>query len=934
MLNPGTFQWADFPIPYAPLPDQARDAALDSLKKRNFSALEDYKIFSQGENQPVTTNILAFTHPIHRTPEYAGLTVFNSTNGHNRESLIELLAPSTAPFHIIHQNDQFSFWSCRIFDGSLRPHLELDNISYDQLDNALEEYEADLQPKKITDVKKGYDTFTYFQDLKPLQLSLWAADITGKQLVKHFGATVRLLRLVLRRRNDMLESEKDILVTTLSIQLLGAIILSDTGVLGDDLRRERPPLDTLIKKAGEKFERYFKYDLFQRFFFEVEPAYEVLQKICYASFVPDMLKELYKTAYSREERKKSGSYDTSIHLTRRIWNNIPVEYLPPKNRVIADMTCGWGSFLVAGWERLAGLEDMEGFTLRNHIYGNDSAYFSAQLAGLGLLLSTSEDSWHIDDSDALSWEWLKTNEPTIIVGNPPFGGNRKKSSGDPSASAQRTREEVANGFLELAIERLAPGGYLAMLMPSSFVAAEASSKYRKKLLEYCDVTELWDIPAGVFDDATVRATVVFAQKKSDISHRVHHPVRVRTLQRHTLRDASHLGYTASGLVSDQFSWDEQKRKSKGSENTHIMDFKIILSEHTWDSIRAVCRDLGDYTTIIRGAIVGQKPENKRWSEYPDPREVPWLSGAKDVMPPSRPFFIDYVQSEKIIYPNALEEPRKDKNPARDKEPILAGVKVLVPYLTEPSWGKRIRTAIERRGHYISDHFYAIVPTSSAQDEHVSYEVITAILNWDVSNAWVVEHLKSPGIPKRIIESVPFPNDLNKEDCEVLKQSINQLEEAAYANQPLPKEVSERIDAVLKRAYHLDDATFTRLRKVSVWRDNPQITIDPLPDSEAANWSLSGVVERIDAQKGTITLNISDFDAPQEVRIVPAMPGWMLRPNSAFITKIPRKYIKNGIIDYAATDWGAFYPQHYTYMTEEELLAELATFLHSDKKQWA
>lgn len=177
-----------------------------------------------------------------------------------------------------------------------------------------------------------------------------------------------------------------------------------------------------------------------------------------------------------------------------------------------------------------------------------------------------------------------------------------------------------------------------------------------------------------------------------------------------------------------------------------------------------------------------------------------------------------------------------------------------------------------------------MPTSSAQDEDISHEVIAAILNWDVSNAWIVEHLKSPGIPKRIIESVPFPYDLSKDDCEVLKQSINQLEEAAYANQPLPKEASERIDAVLKRAYHLDGATFTRLRKVSEWRDNPQITIDPLPDSEAANWSLSGVVESIDAQKGTITLNISDFNAPQEVQIVPAMPGWMLRLHKCLLPR--------------------------------------------------
>ena len=114
-----------------------------------------------------------------------------------------------------------------------------------------------------------------------------------------------------------------------------------------------------------------------------------------------------------------------------------------------------------------------------------------------------------------------------------------------------------------------------------------------------------------------------------------------------------------------------------------------------------------------------------------------------------------------------------------------------------------------------------------------------------------------------------------------------------------------------------------------WDGNPQITLDPPPVSENANWSLSGTVSNVDAEHGTITLSLSGFEEPQAVQIVPSMPGWMLRPNAAFYTKIPRKYVKNGIIDFDSTDWGAFYPQHYTYLSEEALFAELASVLHED-----
>ena len=202
--------------------------------------------------------------------------------------------------------------------------------------------------------------------------------------------------------------------------------------------------------------------------------------------MPDMLSELYKAAYSKEKRKVSGSYDTPLHLTRRIWQNIPVEYLPPHKRVVADMTCGWGSFLVAAHERLSSMNDVRNVSLRDQLYGNDDASFTSQLAGLGLLLSVLEDSWHIDQSDALKWTWLDTHWPNIIVGNPPFEADRRKnlpSDGDASAGSN-TRREKANRFLEYAIDRLAPGGYLAMIMPRSFTGAEASPFPRDAQRDY------------------------------------------------------------------------------------------------------------------------------------------------------------------------------------------------------------------------------------------------------------------------------------------------------------------------------------------------------------------------------------------------------------------------------------------------------------------
>lgn len=917
-------------LPYKPLPRAAYDAARTSILQRKFpekALLDEYMFSTSNRGRTVKINMLVFAHSTHRNPaEYASFTIYNAVNGQSDDVIVRTLAESAALFHIIHRENQFSFWASSVNSmNQVEPIPVEAGIAYDQLDSVLSKYADDLQPERIINVKQGRDTFTLpiFRDnIQPLQLSLWAIDVTRKLLVEHFAQAVEVLRKYTRKQHDI--GAYDEHLTSLAIQLLGALILADTGALGDEMRLKTVSMRELIQTAHRKFERYFQLALFEDYYEAAEEAYVVLRQIRYAGFVPDMLSDLYTKAYSKEQRKKLGRFDTPLYLTRRILENIPVEYLPPDQRMIADMTGGWGSFLIAGHERLSMLVDMER-SLRDLLHGNDSNPFTAQLEGLGLLLSTLEDSWYVDHEDALDWNWLKVHEPNIIVGNPPFG-----SVQDAALTGEDSWYEEANKFLERAIERLAPNGYLAMLMPRSFTSTLASPQLRRKLLEECDVSELWELPTGVFSGATTRTLVIFAQKKSPGQSFSRNPVRIRTVQPQTLEVTKSSGvftFTASSLVIDQSVWHKNK-KSGNSINTHIMDYQIILPEYMWKGIRAQCVSLQSYVNIIKGASVG-KTENRRWADYEDGKEVPWLTGVKKVLP--RPFFIDYAQATTIIYPNDLEEPRTGKNPKRDNKHILEGEKVLVAYDPDTTWGKRVKLAIERNKHYVSDSFWIVAPNAFAQAMSITSEVLAAVLNWDVSNAWVVEHLKSPAIPKRAIETIPFPKDLSESDCRMLIEAVTELEKAAKLNKNAPIEVTQTIDTILKRAYRLDEATFERLRKVIEWDGQPQITLDPEPDRGSANWIISGVVDSIDAEQGTITLWMEGFHELQTVQIVSAMPGWMLRSGAAFRTKIPRKFVKQGNIDRDTIDWGIFQPQPYSYMNEEELLEELGNLLQADDK---
>jgi len=924
MLNSDLFQIGN--LPYRPMEVAAYDAARASLLKLNFpenAILKDYSFSARSKDHTIKTNALTFAHPIHRNPaEYASFTLYNAVDGLSDDKIVPILAESSAPFHLIHRDGQFAFWASTIENNLLKPvHIE-SRISYEQLETVLRNYSDDLVPLRIINTKQGRDTFTHpkFRELRPRQLSFWAMEVTRPLLVKYFGDAVDTLRNGIGNSLNMYMPEKvDDVIVDLAVQLLGAIILADTGVLGDNLRTDIISLNELITEAQSKFYRYFQTELFVKYWDSAVKAYELLREIRYSNFTPDMLTQLMMAAHSEEQRKQFGSFDTPLYLTRRIWENIPVEYLPPEQRYVADMTCGWGSFLIAGHERLTNLNDTQA-SLREYLRGNDINFDTSRFAGLGLLLSTSEDSWNIDHENALEWKWLADHQPNIIVGNPPFEGYRGITSSSSAAPQKAKRHQKADAFLLHAIRCLAPGGYLAMVMPRSFTAAEASYEIRRELLQYCDVLELWQLPK-VFTNVNPQAIVIFAQKKLErnISHS---PVRVRTIQKATRKDFQEVGiFTASQITTDQSTWNEILYKSEGSENTHIMEYNLALSNSIWQKINEQCIKLNECADIFRGAIVGSR---RRYATTSDPKQIRWLTNARKVL--RRPFSIDYEYPPQIkLYPNDFEEPRLNK------KHIFEDSKVLVVHSPDPSWGKRAKVAIERKGYYVSGSFWIVSPLPDAEKVFVTNEVLAAILSWDVSNAWLIERMTSLGIPEYAMNTIPFPKNLSQDDCEALKEAVLKLEAAAKADEAAPLEATQIIDTILKAAYHLDDAIFERLRKISEWDEKPLDTLDPIPDIDKTNWILSGIVDSINAEQGIITFWMEGFEELQAVQIASSMPGWMLRPGAAFRTKIPRDYVNDGLIRSDTIDWGIFRPQPHAYMTEEELFAELSHILQEDDR---
>jgi tRNA1(Val) A37 N6-methylase TrmN6 len=623
-----------------------------------------------------------------------------------------------------------------------------------------------------------------------------------------------------------------------------------------------------------------------------------------------MLIELYTQAYTKEQRRKLGRFDTPMYVTRRIWERIPVEMLPPNERVVCDLTAGWGSFLIAAHERLSRLDDMKGQSLRPYLYGNDISDSAALLAGLGLLLSTLEDRWHIYNEDALTWSWLASGaQPNIIVGNPPFKGSRKTIGWGGGKRAQ-----LADRFFEHALRHLAPGGYLAMIMPRSFVVAESAPALRGELLRTTEILELWELPNGTFADAGARTVVVFARKRVTGSGPSRTPVVVRTLQRNALKNFEEAPvFTKSRVIADQSVW----AKLSEAQNTNLYEYKLILSEQEWEDLRSRCVDACEWVTLFQGCNQGNPKARKRLATDPPPQKVQWLHDADSAMP--APFVLRYETGSEITYPDDLQRPRLKQMNA------LLGPKVLVTTIGDPSWGPRVKVAIERRGGYaVKDNFWVAVPKLAAAPAGLNLEVVAAILGSVVSNAWLIEHMRSTSLPgSRGLQRIPFPRKISPEFCAALTDAVRRVEAALtqlFSDAELDAGLRD-MDNLLREAYGLDSDTWDRLRQAYTWDKNSPPTLDPV-QNQSASWRVDGTVGGVDPQAGTITLWLVGFDGPQTLPIDPVVPGWLLRPGVPFRTTISRAArAARQVSDFR--EFGRFTVMPFVYESEDELLTGLA-----------
>ena len=242
------------------------------------------------------------------------------------------------------------------------------------------------------------------------------------------------------------------------------------------------------------------------------------------------------------QRKAQGAHYTPPALVDHLIAEAARGWSPSSREWrLLDPACGSGNFLVAAARTLAPrLEEPMAHFLATRVHGTDIDPVAVRLARASLvaLLPPRTDATtrrrvrdalarHIVVADALAP--VDSGGPgaatfDLILGNPPFLNQLEKGTAASRARAAaiarvtggavRRYADLSAAFLLSGLQRLAPAGRLAFVMPQSFLSTGDARAARDASLEHAGLRAIWSAHEPLFDDANVRVcALVFERGK-------------------------------------------------------------------------------------------------------------------------------------------------------------------------------------------------------------------------------------------------------------------------------------------------------------------------------------------------------------------------------------------------------------------------------------
>ena len=247
------------------------------------------------------------------------------------------------------------------------------------------------------------------------------------------------------------------------------------------------------------------------------------------------LGDLHQRLLASEDRRAVGAWFTPWPLVEHLLDLAldPVAQGGGEVRLL-DPACGGGVFLAAAARRLLGRHPVDPVDLvARCLHGVDLDPDAVELTRVVLwleLLPWLDPAAPLPDlsvhvGDALDDAAPRASSYDVVVGNPPFLNQLERATAQERSAAERVRREdpgllgpytdLSAVFLVRAARWVAPGGRVALVQPSSLLAARDAAGIRARLAETCVLESLWSSEGRAFDASVHTCAPVLRRRVAD-----------------------------------------------------------------------------------------------------------------------------------------------------------------------------------------------------------------------------------------------------------------------------------------------------------------------------------------------------------------------------------------------------------------------------------
>ena len=464
------------------------------------------------------------------------------------------------------------------------------------------------------------------------------------------------------------------------------------------------------------------------------------------------------TLVSPKTRKEYGTHATASQIAEYIVNSLPFEELAIDERHVFEPFCGHAPFLTAALGRLRALLSPDMNTRQRHNYfiqmlsGMDLDSFACEVALNSLILADypNPNGWRIKNSDVFTSLELTDHvkHAQVVLCNPPFEDFQR---GERHVFSRNKAVEAL-----LLVLKESPK-MLGFVLPRSFVDGRRYRRAQQQIENLYNNISLVALPDNAFNYSEAETVLLIAH-----GQRIAQPVRRSAL----VEKNDYQRFIRTG----EPTWQREMLIDQAATRVNLWHSRL---EHLWDVLAHLPR-LGEVVDIHRGIQYIHFEENVANLVSDEPRLgfAPGLVRVADGFEPYVPGSFKYLNMDpkymrRQAYKLPWNKPKVITNAARK---------------SRGPW--TITAAIDEQGLACYENFDGIWPAGD-----MPLEVIAALLNGPVANAFLSSHRTTRRNKIEIIEQIPIPQlqpslihlivSLVREYRSYRKRWLEQPEQAKY-----------------------------------------------------------------------------------------------------------------------------------------------------------